>query len=186
MDILEWLRQPWPWYIAGPLIGLTVPALLLLGNKSFGVSANLRHACAMLPTRNPFFRYDWRREAWNLAFAIGILLGGLIGGVWLANPEGLQLAQDTRSALTELGIAFEGNFVPTDLFGLGALTSIGNVLLLLIGGALVGFGARYAGGCTSGHAISGLANLQFPSLVAVIGFFIGGLLMTHLLFPLLF
>ena len=59
-------------------------------------------------------------------------------------------------------------------------------MVLAVGGFLVGFGTRYAGGCTSGHAISGLSNLQLPSLVAVIGFFIGGLVMTHLIFPYLY
>jgi uncharacterized membrane protein YedE/YeeE len=57
---------------------------------------------------------------------------------------------------------------------------------MVIGGFLVGFGTRYAGGCTSGHAISGLSNLQFASLIATIGFFAGGLIATHLLYPLLF
>ena len=187
MEILDPLRQPWPWYVAGPLIGLTVPLLLLIGNKAFGVSSSLRHACAVLPTRVPYFRYDWRRVGgWNLAFAGGIAMGGFVGGVLLANPDDLRLAGDTREALAGLGISFDGEFVPADLFGLEALAHGRTWLLLLLGGGLVGFGARYAGGCTSGHAITGLANLQLPSLVAVIGFFVGGLITTHLLLPLLF
>ena len=186
MGIIELLRQPWPWYVAGPLIGLTVPALLLLGNKAFGISSNLRHLCATLPTRAPFFSYDWRREAWNLAFAAGILLGGLVAGVWLADPAALDLAPATSEALASLGITFDGGFVPAQLFGAEALANPATLLFLLLGGALVGFGARYAGGCTSGHAITGLADLQLPSLVAVIGFFVGGLAGTFLLLPLLF
>lgn len=187
MDFLDWLRQPWPWYVAGPLIGLIVPGLLLLGNKSFGVSSNLRHVCAMIPSRLAYFQYDWRSAGgWNLAFALGILAGGFVGGTWLANPDDLRLATATREDLAALGVSFEGEFVPLELFGLGALGSLRNVLLLLVGGALVGFGARYAGGCTSGHAITGLASLQVPSLIAVVGFFVGGLVMTHLLFPVLF
>ena len=187
MGILELLRQPWPWYVAGPLIGLTVPGLLLLGNKPFGVSSNLRHVCAMLPAKPQFFRYDWRGQGgWNLAFALGILLGGFIGAVLLANPEPLAVAQRTQADLATLGIKVSGELAPDSLFGLSSLSSWRNVILLLGGGFLVGFGARYAGGCTSGHAISGLANLQLPSLLAVIGFFAGGLVMTHLLFPLIF
>lgn len=187
MDILQLLRQPWPWWVAGPLIGLTVPLLLLLGNKAFGISSNLRHACAILPTRVAFFRYDWRRQGgWNLVYAAGIIAGGFLGGVLLANPEDLQLAASTRTALTQSGFTFEGAFIPPELFSATALGSFRTISLLVFGGALVGFGARWAGGCTSGHAISGLSNLQLPSLVAVLGFFAGGLIMTHFLFPFLF
>lgn len=187
MDILDLLRGPWPWYVAGPLIGLTVPLLLILGNKAFGVSSSLRHACAVLPTRVPFFRYDWRRVGgWNLAFAAGIVVGGFVGGVLLANPDDLRLAGSTREALAGLGVAFDGRFVPAELFSVSALGSVRTWIVLLLGGGLVGFGARYAGGCTSGHAITGLANLQLPSLVAVVGFFVGGLVTTHLLLPILF
>ncbi|MCA9836174.1 MAG: YeeE/YedE family protein [Trueperaceae bacterium] len=187
MGISTFLTSPWPWYIAGPLIGLTVPVLLLVGNKSFGVSANLRHVCAMIPNKHPFFNYDWRKTGgWNLIFALGILLGGILGGVLLKNPEPLQLAASTQADLQELGIAHDGSLAPQSLFSLESLFSFKGFLVLLGGGFLVGFGARYAGGCTSGHAISGLANLQLPSLVAVIGFFAGGLAMTHLLFPLIF
>lgn len=173
--------------MAGPLIGLTVPLLLILGNKSFGVSSSLRHACAMFPGRVSYFRYDWRTVGgWNLAFAFGIVIGGFLAGVVLVDPSALRLADGTREALAELGIGFEGSVVPLELFGVGALGRPRTLTLLLVGGALVGFGARWAGGCTSGHAISGISNLQVPSLVAVAGFFVGGLTMTHLLFPFLF
>ena len=186
MGILSFLTQPWPWYIAGPLIGLTVPLLLVIGNKSFGVSANLRHVCAIIPNKNPFFTYDWKKVGgWNLIFALGILFGGFIAGVLIPNPQPLELAASTASDLRAIGIEPDGMFAPQGLFGLEALLSFKGLMILLFGGFLVGFGARYAGGCTSGHALSGLANLQFPSLLAVIGFFIGGLLMTHLLLPLI-
>lgn len=187
MGILDALTSPWPWYVAGPLIGLTVPLLLLLGNKAFGISSNLRHACAIVPNRVPFFQYDWRKAGgWNLVFAAGILVGGFVGGVLLANPEPLRVAAATERDLAALGIGVSGGLAPEGLFSLAALGSLKTWAILLGGGFLVGFGARYAGGCTSGHAISGLANLQLPSLVAVIGFFAGGLVMTHLILPLLF
>ncbi|MEX2540442.1 MAG: YeeE/YedE thiosulfate transporter family protein [Trueperaceae bacterium] len=185
MDIIGILRSPWPWYVAGPLIGLTVPLLLVLGNKAFGVSSNIRHLCAMIPNSNPFFNYDWRRAGgWNLLFALGIIIGGFIGGVLLANPNPLTLAPATAQDLQQMGLAPDGNLVPAALFDLGSL-SFGGLLLMVLGGFLVGFGTRWAGGCTSGHSISGLANLQVPSLVATIAFFIGGMIGTYLLLPLI-
>ena len=76
--------------------------------------------------------------------------------------------------------------VPTEMYNLEAITSLKGLILLIIGGLLVGFGTRYAGGCTSGHAITGLSSLQKPSLIAVIGFFIGGLIMTNFILPIIF
>jgi len=183
MGILEALRHPWPWYIAGPLIGLTVPLLLLLGNKQFGISENFRTICAMIPNKVPFLNYDWRAQTWNLVFAAGILLGGLVGGVLLANPEPLRVAAATTQDLAAVGVAVDGELVPTTLFSWSNLFTLQGFILMVVGGFLIGFGTRYAGGCTSGHAIMGLSALQLPSLVAVIGFFAGGLLMTHLFLP---
>jgi uncharacterized protein len=186
MTMLEWLREPWPWYISGPLIGLSVPLLLLLGNKSFGISSNLRHLCSVLPGKVPFFNYDWRKEGgWNLVFALGTLLGGLLGSVLWGNTEPLQVAAKTSTDLAALGISVDGNLVPATLFSWASLFTWQGFVFIVLGGFLVGFGAAYAGGCTSGHAIMGLADLQLPSLVAVIGFFAGGLLATHFLFPIL-
>jgi uncharacterized protein len=186
---MRFLFEPWPWYVAGPLIGLTVPVLLLLGGKPFGLSANLRHMCAaVLPGDLRFFRYDWRKEGgWNLFFALGILIGGFIGSQWLL-PDGytVAIAASTRQDLLALGLQDLSGFMPPDLFSWSALASGRGLVVIIAGGFLVGFGARWAGGCTSGHAISGLATMQLPSLIAVAGFFAGGLLMTHLLLPLIF
>ncbi|MEZ4632940.1 MAG: YeeE/YedE thiosulfate transporter family protein [Deinococcales bacterium] len=187
MGILEVISQPWPWYVSGPLIGLMIPLLLFIGNKQFGNSSSFRHICAIFPNKHPFFRYDWRKEGfWNLMYVAGVVLGALVATLFFANPEALKVAASTTQDLNKLGIEVSGGLAPQSLFGLGAMFSLKGFLLLLSGGVLVGFGARYAGGCTSGHAITGLANLQLPSLVAVIGFFIGGLIMTHLIFPLIF
>lgn len=181
--------DPWPWYVAGPLIGLMVPALLLFGGKAFGVSSNLRHACAaVLPERvKPgFLRYDWwRMGRWNLAFALGIGLGGFLALRVHGDPTAtLAIAPSTLEELRALGISDVTGLMPAELFSWRALASPAGLLTVVGGGFLVGFGARWAGGCTSGHAISGLADRQLPSLVAVIGFFAGGLLLTHVLLPL--
>lgn len=184
-NILRVLSEPWPWYVAGPLIGLFVPGLLLAGNKMFGVSANFRHACAVaLPRRVEFFRYDWRRVGgWNLAFAVGILLGGAITGAFLAGDGDAHIGTAARQTLAGLGLSDTSGLLPSQLFTWAALASWQGLVLLVGGGLLIGFGTAYAGGCTSGHAISGLADLQLPSLVAVIGFFAGGLVSSWLILP---
>lgn len=185
--MLDLLTRPWPWYVAGPLIGLIVPALLLLGNKGFGISTNLRHACAAVaPCGITHFRYDWKKEGgWNLAFALGIVAGGMIGGVLLANPAPIALSESTKADLAALGLRDLSGLVPRELFNWGSLLTVRGSVILAAGGFLIGFGTAYAGGCTSGHAITGLADRQLPSLLAVAGFFAGGLVGTWLLLPLL-
>lgn len=180
---MEWLTQPWPWYVAGPLIGLTVPLLLLMGNRRFGISSSLRHVCAALGSRLPFFRYHWRAESWNLAFVLGIVLGGFVAGVLWANPSPVQLNPQTALALAQMGVSADSGFLPQELFSWQAVLSLPGALFLLLGGFLIGFGARWAAGCTSGHSITGLAALQLPSLLATLGFFVGGLTSAHLLLP---
>jgi uncharacterized membrane protein YedE/YeeE len=185
--MMDLLSRPWPWYVAGPLIGLLVPALLVLGNRQFGVSSTLRHACAaLLPRGVPFFQYRWRQEGgWNLAFAAGIVVGGFLAGVVFRTPEPVAIAARTRADLAALGIHDLTGLAPRELFHWGTLFTPRGALLVVGGGFLVGFGTAYAGGCTSGHGVSGLANLQLPSLVAAVSFFAGGILATHLLLPLL-
>ena len=187
MNFLDLIRQPWPWYVAGPLIGLTVPTLLLIGNKSFGISSSLRHICAAcLPANISFFNYDWKKEAWNLFFAAGVLLGGFLATYLLSNPNAFEIAPATETALRGYGIRDFSGLMPTDLFATANLFTLKGLFFFVIGGLLVGFGTRWAGGCTSGHAIMGLSNLQWPSLVATISFMVGGFAMTHLLLPLIF
>lgn len=186
MNLLHFLWQPWPWYVAGPLLGLTVPALLIFGNKQFGISSNLRHLCAIIPSKVAFFSYDWKREgSWNLIFALGIVLGGFLGGVVFENPNPVAISAQTTAQLAHLGVPQGDTLMPTALFGWHSLFTLRGFLLMVVGGFLVGFGARYAGGCTSGHGITGLSMLQLSSLVALIGFFVGGSLVTHLLLPLI-
>jgi hypothetical protein len=183
--MIDFISQPWPWYVAGPLIGIVVPALFLIGGKQFGLSENLRHVCAMLPGKVDFFNYDWKNGVWNLTLILGIVIGGWIGSTLLANPDPVAISEATKSDLALLGITQFDGLLPSDVFSWEGLASMRGLIMVVLGGFLVGFGARYAGGCTSGHAISGLADLQLPSLIAVIGFFAGGLIATFLLLPII-
>jgi uncharacterized protein len=181
---MELLSQPWPWWAAGIIIGLTVPALLILGNKHFGLSSNLRHACAAcFPAGIKFFQYDWKNEVWNFFFVGGIIAGAGIAATLLADPAPIQVAPALVAELQGYGITDFGNATPVQLFSWESLMSLGGFILLVVGGLLVGFGARYAGGCTSGHAIMGLSNLQVPSLIATISFMVGGFIMANLILP---
>lgn len=182
----ELLAKPWPWYVAGPLIGLMVPGLLLMGNKPFGISSTLRHICAScIPTRASFFKYDWKKEMWSLALALGIITGGIAGGILFQNPNPVQISENTIADLNELGIKNYSGLHPMEIFNFPSLLTLKGFLLIVVGGFLVGFGTRYAEGCTSGHSIMGMSNLQLPSLIATCCFFAGGLLMTWVLLPLI-
>ena len=180
---IAWLSQPWPWYVAGPLIGLTVPALLILGNKSFGISSSLRHVCAIcVPAKIPFFQYNWRKETWNLVFVIGVMIGGFVATSFMSNSEEIVIASKTQADLAAIGITDFSGLMPSEIFSWENLFTVKGLIFFVLGGFLVGFGTRYAGGCTSGHAIMGISSLQWPSLVATIFFMAGGFLMTQVLF----
>lgn len=186
MDIvLAWLHAPWPWYVSGPLIGLMVPLMLWIGNRSFGISSNLRHMCAMAQPKSmgvDFFQYDWRVHSWSLVFAIGAVIGGFLAGILFANPEPIDLSVEALTMFSHWDVPIAGGFLPPVLFDLTWLS----VIVMFAGGVLVGFGTRYASGCTSGHAITGLSTLQLQSLLAVLGIFAGGLTAAHLVTPHLF
>jgi len=184
MNFIEWIRQPWPWYVAGPLIGLVVPLLLILGNKKFGISSSLRHICAAcLPGNISFFKYDWKKEAWNLFFVTGILIGGYVAGNIFRNPQPVQLNPKLVSELQQYGINNFRELLPPELFSWSTLFTPKGLIMIVVGGFLVGFGTRYAGGCTSGHSIMGLSNLQWPSLVATMAFLSGGLIVANFILP---
>ena len=182
------MYEPWPWYISGPMITLIMFLLLMVG-KNFGMSANLRTMCTICGagSKADFFRFDWKSQKWNLVVILGAIIGGYIGAHLLSNDMAVAIAPNTVEDLNSLGFTSASKtYLPIELFKTEALLNIKTILILTIGGLLVGFGARYAGGCTSGHAVSGLSDLQLPSLIAVIGFFIGGIIMIHFLFPLIF
>ena len=180
--------QTWPWYVSGFLIGMIMLCLIYFG-KSFGMSSNLRSMCSIMGAgkHTAFFDFDWKSQRWNLVVVLGAMLGGFVAVHFMSDPSNVSINPKTVEQLAQLGIdAPEGKLVPNALFGPAIFQSPKNILILLIGGVLIGFGTRYAGGCTSGHAISGLSNLQIPSFKAVIGFFIGGLIMAYFLIPLIF
>ena len=184
MHLIDLVKQPWPWYVAGPLIGLTVPLLLLLGNKTFGISSSLRHICAAcFPANISFFTYNWKKEIWNLFFAGGIILGGSIAAGFLSNQQPVAVSPQLAASLQQYGIHDYSGLVPPELFNWHALLTARGSILIVAGGFLVGFGTRYAGGCTSGHAIMGLSNLQWPSLIATCCFMAGGFIMANLILP---
>ena len=185
---MNYMYEPWPWYVAGPLIALVMFTLLFAG-KQFGMSSNLRTMCSIAGAGkvNNFFKVDWKKQRWNIVVVIGAVIGGFIASQYLSNNT-VQINPQTAEQLAQdYDIKSAGTaYLPPEIFGSENLNNPRNLSILILGGFMVGFGARYAGGCTSGHAISGLSNLQLPSLIAVIGFFIGGLLMIHFLYPIIF
>lgn len=185
--MLEILQQTWSWWFSGILIA-GIMFLLLFFGQSFGFSANLRTICsaAGCGKKVKFFDFNWKGQLWNLVFLSGAIIGGFIANQFLSNGNPIAISENTIADLAKIGIAAPTGVQPPELFSIESLLSIKGFLVLAIGGLMVGFGARYAGGCTSGHAISGLSDLQLPSLIAVIGFFIGGLVMTFLIIPNIF
>jgi uncharacterized membrane protein YedE/YeeE len=186
--MLDSILQPWPWYVSGPCIAIVMFLLLYFG-KTFGMSTNLKTLCSIggAGKASDFFKMDWRSQKWNLTVVLGSIVGGFIAQQFLSHPIAIDLSQDTITDLNTLGFENVGqSLLPSELFSWDAVFSLKGMSILLVGGFLVGFGTRYAGGCTSGHAITGLSSLQLPSLIAVIGFFIGGLIMIHIIYPILF
>jgi uncharacterized membrane protein YedE/YeeE len=188
LQVYEFIIQPWPWFVSGPAIAIVMFFLLWFGN-SFGLSSNFRTICSISGAGKncDFFDFNWRKQLWNLVFVFGGVIGGFIGHYWLSSEPSAHISETTKQELSDMGIQNPGEeFLPTDIFNLESLMTVRGFVMIIIGGFLVGFGTRYAGGCTSGHAISGLSNFQLPSLIAVIGFFIGGLLTTYFIIPILF
>jgi uncharacterized membrane protein YedE/YeeE len=185
---MDYILQPWPWYITGPLIALTMLFLILFG-KTFGMSSNLRTLCTISGAAKyaDFFKFDWKAQRWNLTVVMGAIIGGFIATHFLSDGTPIQLSESTITDLQTFGFNNIGEkLVPDEIYSWENIMTFKGLAIIIIAGFLVGFGTRYAGGCTSGHAISGLSNLQLPSLIAVIGFFIGGLIMTHFILPLIF
>lgn len=190
--MLEFISQPWHWSVSGILISLNMWLLLWLGQR-FGISSSLETLCTIggAGKRFSYFDKDWRQRSWLLIYIAGAIIGGFIAVQFLQSPEPVNISKETLDYLASVGIEspaasqIGGGMAPSSLFNFTTLFTLKGAIIMILGGFLIGFGTRYAGGCTSGHAISGLSNLQLPSLVAVIGFFIGGLITTHFLLPFL-
>jgi len=185
MDII---LQPWAWYVAGPLIALVMYLMFYFGKK-FGISSNLETVCAIGGAGKfvDFFKFDWRKNKWNLIFVVGLIVGGFISDQWLTPDQTIALNPQTVEDLSEMGFSNAGaSYLPNEIYGVEAMLTVKGFIILLIAGIFVGFGSRYAGGCTSGHGIVGLSSLSKESFIAVGGFFIGGLIMTWLILPLIF
>ena len=182
---MDFIFSSWPWYVSGPLIGLMVPAMLYIGNKSFGVSSTLRSMCSMcVPLNVDLYRKnDWKNDIWNLVFLAGILIGGIVAGNFMTDGSPIVLGEATVERLSSMGITDLSSLLPQQVFNWDDVFTLRLFIIAIVGGFFVGFGARYAGGCTSGHAIMGLSLFQLASLIAVIGFFIGGLFMTYFMLP---
>ena len=185
--VISFLQQPFPWYIGGPLIAVNLFLLMYFGER-FGLSTSMKTTCSALGagSKIPFFNYNWKEETWLLVYIAGTIIGGFIAFHFVNAGAPVVVSEKTTAALQNLHIAANTSFEPAEIFSLKNIFTIKGIAILLGGGLMIGFGTRWANGCTSGHAISGLSDLQLPSLVAVIGFFIGGLVMTHLLIPLIF
>ena len=182
---MEFILQPWPWYVAGPVIALCMYLMYFFGEK-FGVSSILETVCSMVGSGKfvDFFKFDWKKNKWNLVFVIGLILGGFIADQWLTPDQAVAINPKTVSSLAETGIYNAGaDYLPEEIYSIESMLTVKGFLILLVAGVLVGFGSRYAGGCTSGHGIVGLSSLSLESFIAVGGFFIGGLIMTWLILP---
>lgn len=184
---MQILQQPFAWYIAGPLIAINLFLLFYFGQR-FGISTSMKTTCAALGANkfSDYFKYDWKKETWLLVYILGSVIGGFIAFNFFNAGEPVIVSEKTAVALQQLHIIANKSFEPAEIFSIQNLFTIKGLFILIIGGFLIGFGTRWANGCTSGHAISGLSDFQLPSLVAVVGFFIGGLLMTHFFIPNLF
>ena len=185
---MDLILQPWAWFIGGPLIAISLLLYFYFG-QNFGASTNFETLCTMAGAGkvSDYFKKDWKQRDFALLFVIGLIIGGFFSAYYLIPNQAIDLNPNTVQELTDLGFSNVGNqYFPDEIFGDDIIFSLKGFLILLISGVLIGFGTRYAGGCTSGHAITGLSSLQLPSLLAVIGFFIGGIIATWFIIPILF
>ncbi|MEP6845028.1 MAG: YeeE/YedE thiosulfate transporter family protein [Panacibacter sp.] len=185
-SITNYLSQPWPWYIAGPLIGVVIILLQWLDNKPLAASSSYRHVCAAtFPAAVPFLKYNWKAEAWNLFFVAGIFIGGFVAGNILSPRGTIAISHETTRQLQSIGVQDTSGFAPAQLFSFAALQTIPGIIIMVFGGFLIGFGSRYAGGCVSGHSMTGISNLQWTSMLATTCIFAGGVFTAYFLLPII-
>lgn len=185
--LMEAIFEAWPWYITGPMIGMFVPVMVWLGS-SFGVSGNLESLCSLAGAHriSDYFDNNFSKRMPGLLFVLGAVIGGYIATHILGNADyAIDLSESAVASIGHLGITDFSGLEPSEIFNFDFLLSWQGSIMLCLGGFLIGFGTRYAGGCTSGHSITGLSSLQPNSLIATVGFFVGGLITTHFILPLL-
>ena len=163
------MKEPLAWYIAGPLLGLMVPLLLILREKQFGISSSYRYLLSFIPNKIPYFNYERRADQWQFIFSFGLILSGF-------------------AAIQLFGISDALIELPRNKYAIqyAELFEMKNGLQFFFGGILVGFGARYANGCTAGHCIMGVSQFAVSSILATICFFIGGLIGSFFVVPHIF
>jgi len=185
LNIINFFSQPWPWYIAGPLIGLIIILLQWIDNKPLAASSSYRHICAAtFPSGITFLKYDWKGEIWNLYFVAGIIAGGVLTGA-LHQTSQVNITNETIQQLLAAGLTDTSGFAPAQLFSFAAFQTISGFLIIVLGGFLIGFGSRYAGGCVSGHSMTGISDLQWTSMLGTMCIFLGGIFTSYILLPLL-
>nr|WP_298990109.1 YeeE/YedE thiosulfate transporter family protein [uncultured Polaribacter sp.] len=185
---MDFILEPWAWYVGGPLIALTLFLYFYFG-QNFGASTNFETLCTMVGAGkvSDYFKKDWKERDFAMLFVIGLIIGGFISSNFLIPNQTIDLNPKTIQELTDLGFTNVSNqYFPDEIFSNEAIFSLKGFLILILSGVCIGFGTRYAGGCTSGHAITGLSSFQLPSLLAVIGFFIGGIIAVWFIIPILF
>ena len=165
---------PLHWSISGILIGLCVPLLLLIDNKTFGISSSLSDV---------WDRNKRRKGRWKFKFLLGVLIGAALTNLWSDPSASLLVSSKVINRLKDWNIDFSQGYYPIGLFNFDNWSA---VLLSLSGGFLVGYGARLANGCTSGHCISGISNLQLSSMIVTLSFFIGAIITSYLIYPMMF
>jgi uncharacterized membrane protein YedE/YeeE len=183
---INYISQPWPWYAAGPLIGLVIILLQWIDNKPLAASSSYRHICAsVFPAGVPFLRYNWKAEYWNLFFTAGIAIGGFLAANIVTHPVNIAINHETKTLLQSIGIHDTTGFAPTQLFSLAALKTTSGIISMVLGGFLIGFGSRYAGGCVSGHSMTGISDFQWTSMLATVCIFAGGNFTAYILLPII-
>lgn len=130
-----------PWYVVGPLMGLTVVGLFAIANKPLGATTAYRESFRAVTLRKV-------NEAWRIWLFVGMAAGALLVSILRGGP----------SFTLSYGL-------------LGTLVPVGLLMPILFGaGLLMGYGGRWSGGCTSGHGIRGMSALSPASIAATMTF----------------